>query len=235
MKSTAAADDVLTADTRARVADAIKVSGVRIGADRVMLVALVLALHADRDGSAFPSRTTLETLTGIPGRVVRQAIDVLELAGVVEVVRETGRHNVYVFPDLAGIPTPLPGREPGRDPDPTRQGTWQGTGQGSLPLSEGKIEGEGVRSKFCTKHPEGTDDPCRGCMVARESYQAWESKRQGEREASVRCPHGIPRGDWLDEDGVSTGGCIRCEPVQPGLKRAVHVGAIVAQLREVPA
>lgn len=228
MKSTPAADCVLTAETRARIAGGIKSSGIRIGADRVMLTALVLALHADRDGKAYPSRTTLESLTGVPARLIRQAIDVLESAGVVEVIREPGRHNVYVFPDPAGIPTPQPGRELGRDADPTRQGTRQGTGQGCLPQREVKLEVEGVRSRYCTKHPTGTDEPCRGCMLARESYEAWEAAQRTEREASVMCPHGIPRGDWLDRDGVSTGGCLACESLPPASHHDVQslIGAI---------
>jgi hypothetical protein len=211
MKSTNAADDILTADTRAKIAAAIRASGARIGADRVMLVALVMALHADADGKAYPSRTTLESLTGIPARLVRQAIDVLEAAEVIYVIREPGRHNVYRFPALAGIPASEPGREPGRDPDQTRQGTWQGTGQGSLPQREVKFEGEGQRSKFCTKHPNGTDDPCRGCKAARESFEAWEAARLAEQEANAKCKHGRLRGDWLDPDGVSLGGCLQCE------------------------
>lgn len=234
MKSTPAADHILTGETRSRIAAGIRASGIRIGADRVMLTALVLALHADRDGKAYPSRTTLESLTGVPARLIRQAIDVLETAGVVEVIRDAGRHNVYVFTDPAGIPTPQPGRELGRDPDSTRQGTWQGTGQESLPQREGKFEVEGVRSRYCTKHPNGTAEPCRGCMVARESYDQWDAAQRADREAKVMCPHGIPRGDWLDNDGVSTGGCTGCELGEPGPRRPFDVSSIAASLRQVP-
>lgn len=234
MRSTRAADDVLTADTRARVASSIRALGARIGADRVMFVALVIALHADADGRAYPSLTTLESLVGIPARLLKQAVAVLAAAEVIEVVREPGRHNVYRFTHPAGMPADPPSREPSRDPDQTQQGTEQGTEQVSLPRREGKLEGEGQRSKFCTKHPNGTDDPCRGCMAARESFEAWEAKRQAEREENVRCPHGIPRGDWLDADGVSTGGCLQCEPESQGPSRSIDVSAIVATLRKVP-
>ena len=44
-------------------------------------------------------------------------------------------------------------------------------GEGEIE-GEIEVEGESAPTPFCKKHPEGTDDPCRGCGNARRTYDA---------------------------------------------------------------
>jgi hypothetical protein len=52
-------------------------------------------------------------------------------------------------------------------------------GEGDI---EGKKKGEGVTAPppFCSKHPGGTDDPCRACGNARRSRAAWEHEQKNK-------------------------------------------------------
>jgi DNA-binding transcriptional ArsR family regulator len=65
---------------------------------RARLVAMGIALFADRDGSARPSSRQLATATGLHPETIARAIRRLEEAGIVAVTRRDRRVSVYRFP-----------------------------------------------------------------------------------------------------------------------------------------
>lgn len=62
------------------------------------LVAMALALFAERDGSARPSSRQIATATGLHPETIARAIRRLEAAGVVAVTRRDRRVSLYRFP-----------------------------------------------------------------------------------------------------------------------------------------
>lgn len=61
-------------------------------------VLVTLACHANRDGVAWPSVTTLADETGLARRSVITSLGVLEAAALVDVERSAGRGNRYRLP-----------------------------------------------------------------------------------------------------------------------------------------
>lgn len=92
-----------------------------------LAVYMVLARHADREASAFPSVALLSELTGCARTTVRVALHLLELAGLVAVYecvdagtgRQTSSTYVLLTPP-AELPAELP-RDEKDWPDPERQ------------------------------------------------------------------------------------------------------------------
>lgn len=83
-------------------------------------VLLAVAVHANRDGIAWPSETELGRLLGLHPGNVRRHVLALERAGLLAVSRRPGRANVYRMPavesPLQGLPEPgVAGRNPLHD------------------------------------------------------------------------------------------------------------------------
>ena len=41
--------------------------------------------------------------------------------------------------------------------------------------------------RTCTKHPDGTDEPCRACQRAREAAEIWEADKRARMVAAAKC------------------------------------------------
>jgi hypothetical protein len=122
------------------------------------------------------------------------------------------------------VPEPLNPSETLREP----QG--YGTGSGSVTLGSYQV-GEGLDESrtdetastpdrnapppdHCSKHPDGTDDPCRGCRAAREHRERWDA-RQPELSAQLRAEFWVavracPDCDSLGLTELSAGHLRRC-------------------------
>lgn len=68
----------------------------------------------------------------------------------------------------------------------------------------------------CSKHADGTDDPCGACGRARRRREEWESERRksaaefaGYLKSQPECPHGIFGGD-IDRPNTGTPSCAQC-------------------------
>lgn len=193
----------------------------------------VMMDHADDDGVTHVADLTIADLCGINRRTVVAARRRLAQSGLVETAGRASRGGrevaIWRIPALCS-PEPE-SAQPATASEDAPVSTRCAHGVHSVcsecasavhSLStperesahkekEKEKEKEGARSPHCIKHPDGTDEPCRGCMTARQSFQAWEARRQAEREANATCKHGRLRGHWLDEDGVSLGACVPCE------------------------
>lgn len=74
--------------------------------------------------------------------------------------------------------------------------------------------GPDTPSKFCSKHPEGTERPCAACRRAREGHEAWESAQRDDeldqrrrlKEIADNCP--VCQGtNWIPD----TEPAVRCD------------------------
>jgi DNA-binding transcriptional MocR family regulator len=61
-------------------------------------VLMVIASHANRQGHAWPSTSTLALETGLHRRTVELAVQRIESAGVLDVIHRRGRSCEYLFP-----------------------------------------------------------------------------------------------------------------------------------------
>lgn len=68
----------------------------------------------------------------------------------------------------------------------------------------------------CSKHPDGTDSPCRACGTARRKREKWDSeKRQSANEfkeylkTQPECDHGLSGGN-IDRPNIGTPSCAQC-------------------------
>ena len=94
-------------------------------------------------------------------------------------------------------------------------GTSDATQGSSVPGTGEREQGKGNRgteeqggapsapSIYCPRHPQGTDNPCRGCKVAYANYEKWLGEGTNEPRAHEH--------RWL-----SDGTCIGCEEQQGG-------------------
>jgi hypothetical protein len=87
-------------------------------------------------------------------------------------------------------------------PPPTSQPTpTPGVG----PETDGDDDEIGAEpSRYCRRHPDGTDDPCGGCRKAREDWEDWDENRRDvleERRVINACPLCDGDGVRLDPDG----------------------------------
>ena len=122
------------------------------------------------------------------GRIVRY-----EVAGRAYLV-------VTAWPDHQRIARPAASKLP---PPP---GTVAAVSQQCHDTADAVQEGKGREGKggantrphpTCTKHPNGTDEPCRACGQARRAHDAWKPAAQtyptvGEVLAGATCDHGAP-------------------------------------------
>jgi hypothetical protein len=92
-------------------------------------------------------------------------------------------------------------------PDPTRPDPLT-----SNLRSEVRESATGAHSPFCSKHPEGTDDPCRACGKARMGFEANKAAAKNRPTPlppvigtpKAMCPNG-------NHKYATDGTCIRCE------------------------
>lgn len=146
-----------------------------------------------------------------PERVGRW-MQALELAGVIQAYEVGGKryfecvnwHEHQESPYFRR--TDVPGRD-GSIPTPGKRSEVLQ----NILESFSRIEGEGKRKEgegkstptpFCSKHPEGTDTPCRACKTARLKFEA------GEVKATV--PGIITDADCVKHPGRPARGCDRC-------------------------
>lgn len=137
--------------------------------------ALAAALGKEADNAGF--------------KAARSALGKLRDAGLIRDGRtaHTGRHATYLLLNGHGAPLRPPAEEahPERAALPER-GARSGAKRRTLsgqeahpqraPEEEERNEEEGAPPpRYCSKHPEGTDNPCRPCKRAREAREAWEA------------------------------------------------------------
>lgn len=75
---------------------------------RARSVLLALSSFANRDGDAWPSRTTLARITGYDPRSVTRALGELELAGVIARRDRSGSSTVWRFPVASTLSAVIP-------------------------------------------------------------------------------------------------------------------------------
>lgn len=68
----------------------------------------------------------------------------------------------------------------------------------------------------CSKHPDGTDQPCRACATARKKREQWDSEKRIAADefaeylnTQPECPHGISGGD-INRPNTGTPSCAQC-------------------------
>jgi hypothetical protein len=139
----------------------------------------------------------------------------LELAGVIQCYTVEGKvyfecvnwdeaqQIVYrkktITPDRSGV-IPKAGKSSGK----FQKDSPEGEGEG-----EREVEGEGASappSRFCRRHPEGTDDPCKRCGDARRIRAEWDEKQKAPR----RLQPPPKKGDGHTCVDVGSGYCASC-------------------------
>lgn len=75
---------------------------------------------------------------------------------------------------------------------------------------EVEVEREGVTAPplFCSKHPQGTDEPCRACGNARRARAAWEDEQKTTPKPSTT--KAFKRGDGHECVNDGFGYCSKC-------------------------
>ena len=110
----------------------------------------------------------------------------------------TYRKKTTIPAPVGGIPTHSANAKKGSEKFP--KDFAQGEGEGER---EGEIEREGESASappapFCSKHPGGTEDPCRACGNARRRRDAWDEAAKSKPTISTiggapadpnTCPH----------------------------------------------
>lgn len=148
-------------------------------------VLVVLADMADEEGSCYPGQQRIADMTGLSVRTVARALVKLERLGLIVRQRRMDAfgHRTsdrYRLQLTVTLPESLP------DTLPSRQRAYKADSP-SLPVRNVIPTGHPVRgitseplenhqgaapTEFCSKHPNGTNDPCIGCMNARRRYDA---------------------------------------------------------------
>lgn len=90
------------------------------------------------------------------------------------------------------VPEPLNRSETLQEPS----GMGTGMGTGTVTLGGTQVGEAAPPSRFCQKHPDGTDKPCRACQAARQLAEDWEqaqadaiAQQRRERRALIdACP-----------------------------------------------
>lgn len=120
----------------------------------------------------------------VTAEVVGRWMQALEMAGVIRAYEVQGKryfacvnwdeHQEISYRKKSTVPDQL-----GEIPKPgKRSETFQnlpelsGPSKGKGREIEREIEGESTPTPFCSKHPKGTDTPCRSCGNARRTYDA---------------------------------------------------------------
>ncbi|QOH59923.1 hypothetical protein [Rhodococcus rhodochrous] len=181
-----------------------------------------LSLHLDNYGEHLPEHDRAHRVHEMPGQTGGRATPPLppragesparEIDGGVSDPERAGRS-----PDTGGRATPRTQEEPKvnprggsrevstslAEPSPTAPSLDPPPAPAPPPADEGP-------SPFCERHPEGTDQRCRGCGLAYRERQRWESERdravQARLSSDVKARAAVKRleieaCDLCDEDG----------------------------------
>jgi hypothetical protein len=68
----------------------------------------------------------------------------------------------------------------------------------------------------CSKHPDGTEQPCRACGAARKKREKWDTENRQSAEqfaeylkTQPECTHGVPGGN-IERPNIGTPSCAQC-------------------------
>jgi len=184
-------------DELTRWALSAPVAGSRqVGAWASKCVLIALCQYANQSLEAWPSAESIAADVGMTRRDARNAFDALEGSHLIaRSPRQSGRSTRWmILADLAGYPaTDLAGEVAGN-----LAGEVAGNLAGEVagyPATKGREENKKGRendapflSPYCTRHPNGTDNPCLGCKRAREAFHALEAPKPGYTPPSA-CQH----------------------------------------------
>lgn len=85
------------------------------------------------------------------------------------------------------------GAEPVRNDSAPKGGRGKGLGIRVVGAPNARTEPEPPPPRTCAKHPDGTDDPCRGCQRARERRQAYDAEVKAEQARVAERQRNAPR------------------------------------------
>lgn len=188
----------------------------RIGPDRCARVLIVLALHANVDGHAWPSADTIaSTIPGLHRRDVRDALAVLEAGGFISRIEEPHvkrrsvtwlLHGSAAAPDLAGTPATPASDDLAGIPATQDRPEVAGDLAGDV---AGDVAGD-LAGIPATNRREGKRTPLANAREDAPSATPWA----GEEECDVRRPRGAHE---LNAAGIA---CAHCNAPNPTLTRA---------------
>lgn len=136
------------------------------------------------------------------GQVILYEIDGRDYLRVVK----WSSHQRVDRPSKSDIPaSSIQARED--DANPREENPQEGEGEKEV---EGR--GEATLTPYCTKHPRGTDDPCRACGRARVAYEITQSEKKNRPTPTP--PKHAPDPATCNHKYVA-GWCARCEQAKP--------------------
>jgi len=121
--------------------------------------------------------------------------DLTELAARGRIVRYAVGDQRYLEITNWSVHQAIQKKTPSRIPAPSRSSPVVLPEPSDSPTSGKGMEGNGREwtrardepSRNCPRHPEGTDDPCRGCQSAREQAERWAADQRQRIADAPKC------------------------------------------------